>query len=119
MSNETRNEARKATPRRCLAYVELDGAALKWLMTLPDPAHETEPELTCALVSGHDGPHAALAQRSGDEDYWFRWNMRAYEAVAIGACTSVGSFAGGPKRRTVCLLYIEHPGPHSYEYWLH
>ncbi len=77
-----------------------------------------EPEYGCELPGGHSGPHHAIGQAFNDgehDDLWITWNDGDEPQVtALPMCEAyVEPDATGEDK--VCLLYVGHPGPHTYE----
>jgi hypothetical protein len=93
---------------RCPTKADLDPAAVLWLLDRPASAHAFIDIPVCELEEGHDGPHAALGQQSGDLELWIRWNGTAPRILETPRC----SYDDGD---AVCLLFDEHPGRHPFE----
>ncbi|GAA4259714.1 hypothetical protein [Dactylosporangium darangshiense] len=103
-------------PSRCLARLQLSAEETEWLTNRPHGAHEVPAEQCCHLEMGHLDAHAAMAQQSKEAEWWVRWTLSASEIVVMAGCpalapTAVDSF-GDP---LLCLLYLDHPGQHSFE----
>src|SRR5690349_15965913 len=93
---------------RCGAKTDLDPDVVLWLLDRPASAYAFINVPMCELEAGHDGPHAALGQQSGDVELWIRWNGSGPEIIDAPRC----SYDDGD---AVCLLFAEHPGRHSFE----
>ena len=70
--------------------------------------------LSCELVAGHDGSHAAFATTASDGEpwWWLHWGEQAREVRQAGLCG--GCLLDDPFPDD-CLLPGDHPGPHSFE----
>jgi hypothetical protein len=102
------------THRSCMARVDLDDDEQRWLNTMPDGTDQIGSSLHCGLDAGHTGPHAALGQAAGDDEYWVRWTLRASEIVKLPPCPEraepgIGGSTGA------CLLFEHHPGRCTFE----
>jgi hypothetical protein len=81
---------------------------------MPDGTDEIGSSLHCGLNAGHPGPHAALGQAAGHDEYWVRWTLRASEIVKLPPCPEraepgIGGSTGA------CLLFEHHPGRCTFE----
>ena len=102
----------------CWARIDLYPDEVAYLNQLPS-AHYQLPEqppgsVRCSLQPGHPGPHASMMQSSGadpDVEYWMRWTLRASEITVLPNCEAHDR--ADPQE--VCLLFAEHPGPHSFD----
>lgn len=97
----------------CASRIELDADQVRWLASLPMPAHGLERVLSCNLDQGHAGPHASLGQYSRDTEWWVQWTLSVSEINPIPACP-VTRTPDQDEDDNVCLLYAGHPGRHLY-----
>ena len=93
---------------RCVARAALDPASVLWLLDRPASTYALIDIPVCELEDGHDGPHAALGQQSGDVELWIRWHGTASRILECPHCYYDDGDA-------VCLLFAGHPGRHSFE----
>ena len=96
----------------CPARLQLDIRQQLWLESLPQPAHVVGQMYPCALDSGHEGPHAALGQQSGDRAWWLQWTLKASEINLLPECPGTPNGGTDNEDDGVCLLYAGHPGEH-------
>jgi len=99
------------TGRRCREQVTLAAAELDRLAGLPRPANELTSQLDCELEGGHAGPHHALAQCSGEDDWWLRWGDRLL--VVIPVCPAEKAVPNDDP--APCTLPAEHSGRHCFD----
>jgi hypothetical protein len=103
-------------PSRCLARLQLRAEEIEWLTNRPHGAHEVPAEQCCDLEMGHADAHAALGQQSKEAEWWVRWTLSASEIAVLTGCpahtTTAVDRCGDP---FLCLLYLDHPGRHSFE----
>lgn len=100
------------TPVQCLGRIDLAPNEVTYLDNLPEPHHGAPKSLRCSMALGHDGPHGSLGQSSGPTDeYWVRWTLRASQIDLLPFCP----VEGPDRNRPSCLLFAEHPGPHTFE----
>jgi hypothetical protein len=93
----------------CMARINLDDDERQWLNSMPNGADQIGAWMPCGLDIAHPGPHVALGQAAGDDEYWVRWTLRASEIVKLPPCPEhPGADADGATLG--CLLFEHHPG---------
>ena len=93
---------------RCATKVDLDPAQVLWLLDRPTAAYALLDIPKCELEDGHDGTHAAMGQHCDDVEWWIRWDAAAPQIVPAQLCPE-------DDEDEVCLLFVGHPGHHSFE----
>jgi hypothetical protein len=68
----------------------------------------------CELVAEHVESHVAFvaATEDGDRHWWMRWSHKGCRILPLDMCARE-SLHG--RHGDVCLLPVEHPGPHSFD----
>ena len=94
---------------QCRVGIRLSDHELKWLDSLPFPAHVIKPAGQCALELGHVGPHFALGQENPEGEHWVRWVENESRIVLLKPCPSQGAARS-------CLLFSGHDGRHDYAF---
>lgn len=98
----------------CSAAVKLTNTEYQRLDAQPDGAHQLQWELRCEFESHHDGPHCALAQQTGDDAWWLRWDNTDLRELAIHEHCPFHAVAGDHDSEP-CIRIRGHGGAHSFE----
>jgi hypothetical protein len=100
---------------RCPARVELGDTQVEWLGSRPYAGHQVRRHHDCVLEVGHDGPHGSLGQQGDEIEWWIRWTLNASEIVKTEVCPAIRNYPDEHGEDVVCLLFVGHPGRHSFE----
>lgn len=91
----------------CNAHIAVSPENLAPLNAMSaDGMYEVLSEVSCELDDGHPGPHYAIGQAVGDDDYWIAWTEEIQTLEQLPPCDAElnGEF---------CLLMLNHFGSHS------
>jgi hypothetical protein len=100
----------------CIAKIRLGADEIAWLDARPYAAHEVNPNPSCQLEVGHQGPHAALGQQGDGVEWWTRWTLNAWEIAEVHICPAKAEGVDDLGNEDVCLLSEGHPGRHSFDF---
>lgn len=107
----------------CPSWVGLSGNDVMRLTSLPGAAHMVEPHVWCDLEAGHADRHVALGQDSFDgvksTEWWVWWGDHDISTVAPCPASQPDASSSklGKEDSEPCLLPIDHPGRHSFQFW--
>jgi hypothetical protein len=108
----------------CPSCVGLSDDDVTWLTSLPGAAHMVPQLVWCDLEVGHADRHAALGQDSFDgmksTAWWVWWGDHEISVGAPCPAWQQESSASqdGDDDREPCLLPVDHPGRHSFQFWI-
>lgn len=94
----------------CSGATVLTPEEMARLDALPNGAHLIEPDRECHILQdGHDGPHLALGQESGADEWWLLWDdAQLREFKVLPPCPVEDA-----ELEESCLLPVDHKGPHT------
>jgi len=99
----------------CPAYVTLSDTEHHMLDELPYAANMVPWTLRCHLPAGHHGPHHALGQSAGHDEWWLAWDFNDLRQLAVLPPCTATSDDDTRSEPEPCLLFAEHPGRHGFE----
>ncbi len=99
----------------CDAVLAWTPAERRLLSAMPDPGEVLEDDVWCGLEADHPGAHWALAQVSGPDFWWLRWDHDGRrELVHHSVCARRCEAGESGQPWVPCDLPDGHAGAHSY-----